>query len=95
MVSSAIAAPPGAIIANQATLEYQDIAGQPAFVVSNFFEIDNGGAVSQCTAAVDADDCEEVAGIITIGGAGTISLAANTTLTLTYQVQILDPATTP
>ena len=35
MVSGALAAPPGAIIANQAMLEYQDLAGQPAFVVSN------------------------------------------------------------
>ena len=35
MVGSVVAAPPGAIIANQASLEYQDIAGQAAFVVSN------------------------------------------------------------
>ncbi|MCH7981805.1 MAG: hypothetical protein IID59_09895, partial [Proteobacteria bacterium] len=35
MVGSAVAASPGAIIANQASLEYQDLAGQPAFVVSN------------------------------------------------------------
>jgi uncharacterized repeat protein (TIGR01451 family) len=59
------------------------------------FEITNGVVVTQCTAAVDGDDCEEVAGVITIGGAGTISLALNTTLTLTYQVLIPDPAVTP
>ena len=61
------------------------------------FEINNNGVVSQCTAVVDAlpDDCQEVAGVITIGAAGTISLADDATLTLTYQVLILDPATTP
>lgn len=73
--------------------------GDVAFVTGGFsgldFEIDNGGVVSQCTAAVDGDDCQEAAGVITIGGAGTISLAASTTLTLTYQVLILDPAITP
>ncbi len=35
VAGSAFAAPPGAIVANQATLEYQDLAGQAAFVVSN------------------------------------------------------------
>ena len=35
MVGSAVAAPPGAIIANQASLEYEDLAGQAAFVLSN------------------------------------------------------------
>jgi uncharacterized repeat protein (TIGR01451 family) len=65
------------------------------YLAGTDFEIDNGGAVSQCTAAVDGDDCEEVAGVITVGGGGTISLAANTTLTLTYQVLIPDPALTP
>jgi len=73
--------------------------GDVTFVLGGFtgqdFEIDNGGAVSQCTAAVDGDDCEEVAGVITVGGANTISLAADTTLTLTYQVLIPDPASTP
>ncbi len=73
--------------------------GDVTFVTGGFsgddFEIDNGGVVTQCTAAVDGDDCEEVAGVITIGGAGTISLAANTTLTLTYHVLIPDPAITP
>jgi len=74
--------------------------GDVTFVTGGFtggldFEIDNGGAVSQCTAAADGDECEENAGVITIGGAGTISLAANTTLTLTYQVLIPDPALTP
>ncbi len=58
-------------------------------------EYTNGVVVTQCSAAVDADDCEEVAGVITVGGAGTIDLAASTTLTLTYQVLIPDPALTP
>ena len=73
--------------------------GDVTFVTGGFsgldFEINNGGVVTQCTAAADLDDCEENAGVITIGAGDTISLAANTTLTLTYQVQILDPATTP
>ena len=73
--------------------------GDVTFVLGGYlgatdFEIDNGGAVSQCTAAVDGDDCDAVAGVITVGGGGTISLAANTTLTLTYQVLIPDPPTT-
>lgn len=59
------------------------------------FEIDNGGAVSQCTAAGDGDDCELVGTTVTIGAAGTISVAAATTLTLTYQVTIPDPPVTP
>jgi len=63
----------------------------------NDFEIVNGAVTSQCTAAADfpADDCEQVGGVITVGGNGTISLAAATTLTLTYQVLIPDPAMTP
>ncbi len=65
------------------------------FAGSTDFEIDNGGTVSQCTAAADADDCVEAGGTITIGGGGTISLAASTTLTLTFHVLILDPAPTP
>lgn len=73
--------------------------GDVTFVTGGFsgddFEINNGGVVSQCTAAGDLDDCQEAAGVITIGGAGTISLAANTTLTLTYHVLIPDPAITP
>ena len=73
--------------------------GNLSFVTGGFsgldFEITNGVVVSQCTAAADGDDCEESGGVITIGGAGSISLAADTTLTLTYQVLILDPATTP
>ncbi len=74
--------------------------GNLVFVTGGFpggtdFQINNGGAVSECTAVADGDDCVEAAGVITIGGTGTISLAADTTLTLTYQVQILDPATTP
>jgi uncharacterized repeat protein (TIGR01451 family) len=74
--------------------------GDVSFVLGGYagatdFEITNGVVVSQCTAAVDGDDCEEVAGVITVGGGGTISLAAITTLTLTYQVLIPDPAATP
>ena len=74
--------------------------GSVVFVLGGFagstdFEIDNGGTVSQCTAAADADDCVEAGGTITIGGGGTISLAASTTLTLTFHVLILDPAPTP
>lgn len=62
------------------------------FLGGNDFEINNDGTVTQCTAVPDIDDCEAVAGVITIDG---ISVAADTTLTLSYQVQILDPATTP
>jgi len=67
-----------------------------AFVTGGYlggtdFEITNGIVVTQCTAAPDGDDCEENTGVITIDG---ISLAADTTLTLSYQVQILDPALT-
>jgi len=74
--------------------------GDVTFVTGGYaggtdFEINNGGAVSQCTAAADADDCVEAAGVITIGAGGTFSLAASTTLTLTYQVLIPDPALTP
>ncbi len=75
--------------------------GDVTFVLGGYgganldFEIDNGGAVSQCSAAADGDDCVEAAGVITVGGGGTISLAASTTLTLTYQVLIPNPAITP
>ena len=58
-------------------------------------EYTNGVVVTQCSAAVDGDDCQEVAGVITVGAGGTIDLAASTTLTLTYQVLIPDPALTP
>jgi uncharacterized repeat protein (TIGR01451 family) len=58
-------------------------------------EIDNGGTVTQCTQAVDADDCDLTAGVLTVGGAGTISLAADTVLMVSFQVTIPDPAVTP
>jgi len=65
--------------------------------VGDDFQITNGVVVSECSAAADGDDCvyDGLSGVITIGGAGTISLALDTTLTLTYQVLIPDPATTP
>lgn len=69
------------------------LAGQ--YTGGTDFEIVNGAATSQCTAAADADDCVLAGVNITVGGGGTISLAANTTMTLTYQVTIPDPAVTP
>jgi len=58
-------------------------------------EYDNGGVTTFCTAAADGDECEENAGVITVGGGGTITVAAGDILTLLYRVLILDPATTP
>jgi uncharacterized repeat protein (TIGR01451 family) len=58
-------------------------------------EYDNGGVITSCTAAADGDECEESAGVITVGGGGTITVAVGDTLTLLYRVLILDPATTP
>jgi len=73
--------------------------GDVTFVLGGYagatdFEITNGAVVTQCTAAADGDDCVEAAGVITVGGGGTISLAASTTLTLTYRVLIPDPPAT-
>lgn len=60
--------------------------------------IDNNGSVSQCSADAadgDADGCELTGGSIIVGGDDSVSLAANGTLTVSFQVLIPDPATTP
>ena len=69
------------------------LAGQ--YAGGTDFEIVNGVVTSQCTAVADVDDCELAGANITIGGGGTVSLAADTTMTLTYQVTIPDPLITP
>lgn len=65
---------------------------------SEDIELDNGGTVTLCTADAndaDTDGCELTAGSIIVGGDDSVSLAANTTLTVSFQVLIPDPATTP
>lgn len=49
------------------------------------FEIDNGGAVSVCSAAVDGDDCELVASLLTFDN---LTIAQGATLVVTYRVTI-------
>ncbi len=48
---AAVAAPPGAIISNQASLEYQNLANQPVVVPSNTVEV--RAAVVRSSAAID------------------------------------------
>lgn len=60
--------------------------------------IDNGGTVTLCSADAsdgDADGCELTGGSIIVGGDDSVALAAGATLTVSFQVQIPDPATTP
>ena len=53
------------------------------------------GPATQCTAAVDADDCQVVGDTLTVGSGGTIDLAGTTTVTVQFRVVIADPVTTP
>ncbi|MEQ9562651.1 MAG: hypothetical protein RLN69_09035 [Woeseiaceae bacterium] len=52
-------------------------------------QLDNGGAVSTCSQEdSDTDNCEIVAGALSIGGDTPISVAAGSTLTITFRVTI-------
>jgi len=56
-------------------------------------ELDNGGTVTECTAAdTDTDDCSLTGDDLTVGNGTTpISVAPSTTLTITFQTVIPDP----
>ncbi len=51
MAGPAVASPPGAVISNQASLDYQNLAGQPATLLSN--EVSVTVAVTRSTASVE------------------------------------------
>lgn len=56
---------------------------------SDEFEINNDGAISTCSQEdADNDNCEVVAGALAIGGDTPVSVAAGTTLTITFRVTI-------
>ena len=59
MAGSALASPPGAVITNQATFNYQDLAGQPVVVPSN--------QVSVVTAVVRSTAVVEFTRVLTVG----------------------------
>ena len=65
----------------------------------NDIEIDNDGTVTECSAdlaASDTDGCSLDGVNLVVGNAnGPITVAADTTLVVSYQVTIPDPALTP
>lgn len=62
---------------------------------SEDIEVVNGATTFRCTAASDGDNCTVAGTTLTVGGDSAITVAADDTLTVEFQVLIPDPATTP
>jgi len=70
-----------------------DVTLALAAVNGSDIEVDNNGVVTACTASdADADGCALTAGVLTFNG---LTIAADTTLVITYRVSINDPLITP
>jgi uncharacterized repeat protein (TIGR01451 family) len=71
------------------TLSTDFTVNDDEYGASGELELDNGGTVATCSQeAVDSDNCEIVAGALSVGGDTPISVAAGSTLTITFRVTI-------
>ncbi len=80
----------GATSATASNVEITDtLDGELSIVNGDFsgsdFEIDNDGAVTQCSAAADTDDCDFADPLLTFDN---LTIAQGTTLVVTYRVTI-------
>jgi uncharacterized repeat protein (TIGR01451 family) len=70
------------------TLSADFTVNDDEFGANGELELDNGGAVSTCSQDTDGDNCEIVAGALSVGGDTPFSVAAGSTLTITFRVTI-------
>lgn len=87
-VSNATGANPADNVVITDTLSSDITLVDDFFAVNGEVQIDNGGAVSTCSQESDGDNCEIVAGALSVGATTPLSVAATATLTITFRVTI-------